>query len=133
VIPLDDQTTLSELRTLVERFVSERGWQPFHSPKNLSASISIEAAELLEIFQWLTIQQSCQVASSPDTLQHVREELADVLIYCLSLANALDIDVSSAIKAKMRHNETRYPVGAAHGNLQGAQPPAAMRPDNQGV
>jgi dCTP diphosphatase len=114
---LDDQTTIADLRTLVDRFVSEREWQPFHSPKNLSGSIAIEAAELMELFQWMTPDESAEIASTPSTRQHICDELADVIIYCLSLANALDIDLSQAIRGKMARNQEKYPIETRRGRL----------------
>jgi NTP pyrophosphatase (non-canonical NTP hydrolase) len=114
---LDDQTTIADLRAAVHKFVSDRQWQPFHNPKNLSSSIAIEAAELMEIFQWLTTEQSTQAAHDLSTGQHTREELADIVIYCLALANALDIDLSQAIREKLAANAAKYPVEAFHGKL----------------
>jgi len=114
---LDDRTTVAELRAAVHHFVSERQWQSFHDPKNLSASISVEAAELVEIFQWLTTEQSLQAMHEPSTRQHTREELADVVIYCLALANAMDIDLSQAIRDKMVTNAAKYPVETSRGRL----------------
>ena len=114
---MDEQTTVADLRNLVQQFVSERQWQPYHSPKNLSSSIAIEAAELLEIFQWMTGEQSCHAGMEPATRQHTREELADVLIYCLALANALQLDITQAIKDKMVANATKYPVSQVRGRL----------------
>ena len=114
---MDDQTSVADLCAVVERFVSERHWQPYHDPKNLSTSIAIEAAELVEIYQWLDNEQSRAASREPDIRQRTREELADVLIYCLSLANALEIDISEAIQAKMKANATKYPVDAVRGRL----------------
>ena len=114
---LDEQTTIADLRALVERFVSDRQWQPFHDPKNLSASIAIEAAELMEIYQWLSREQALALSQHPQVRQDTSEELADVLIYCLSLANALEIDISSAIQEKMATNEHRFPADTSRGRL----------------
>jgi dCTP diphosphatase len=106
----DKNTTLTELRTLIDRFVSARDWQQFHSPKNLSMSLAIEAAELMEHFQWLTIEQSRAVKTQPEKLSDVADELADLLCYALALANELEIDVSGAIQSKMVKNERKYPA-----------------------
>jgi NTP pyrophosphatase (non-canonical NTP hydrolase) len=106
----DRTTTVDELRELVGRFVDERHWQPFHSPKNLSMSLAIEAAELMEHFQWLEIDESRAVRDLPQTLAMVGEELADVLCYALALANELDIDVATAMRQKMIKNAEKYPV-----------------------
>lgn len=114
---MDDQATVADLRAAVHQFVSEREWQPFHSPKNLSGAIAIEAAELMEIFQWLTNEQSLQAAGEASIRQRTREELADVVIYCLALANILDIDLSQAVLEKMTRNAAKYPVASSRGRL----------------
>lgn len=106
----DDKTTLSDLRRRVEEFVALRDWQQFHSPKNLSMALAIEAAELMEHFQWLTVEQSRLVAGEPESLDPVTEELADVFCYALAMANQLGIDVATAIEDKMKKNEQKYPA-----------------------
>jgi NTP pyrophosphatase (non-canonical NTP hydrolase) len=97
--------------------VSEREWQPFQDPKNLSTSIAIEAAELMEVFQWLTTDQSLAARRDAGLWQHTCEELSDVVIYCLALANALDIDLSQAVCDKMVANARKYPVETSRGRL----------------
>ena len=99
----DHETTLDELRRAVSEFVDARDWRQFHTPKNLAASIAIEAAELLEQFQWTD-------DLSPERKLPVTEELADVVIYCLALTNVLDIELSEAIRHKLQRNQVRYPV-----------------------
>lgn len=111
----DEQTTVGALREAVASFVDAREWHPFHSPKNLAMSIAIEAAELMERFQWLTNDQAWAAAAGDDG---VAEELADVLIYCLSLSNALDLDVTGAILAKLQVNEGRYPAEEFRGRFR---------------
>ncbi len=111
----DSQTTLAELRELVRHFVAERDWQQFHNPKNLAMSISIEAAELMEHFQWLTPQQAAQVTGSGAKLAEVGEELADVLCYALALANELNLDVANTVRAKLLKNAIKYPADAFKG------------------
>ena len=108
---------MADLRAIVRQFVAEREWQPFHNPKNLSGSIAIEAAELMEIFQWLTAEQSQDTVHDPSALQHAREELADVFIYCIALANVLNIDLGQAIHDKMAVNAVKYPVETVRGRL----------------
>jgi NTP pyrophosphatase (non-canonical NTP hydrolase) len=95
---------------MVRRFVEERDWRQFHSPKNLSMALAIEAAELMEHFQWLTIEASRNLAKEPEKLAEVGEELADVVGYSMALANELGIDLSSAIRAKMIKNAIKYPA-----------------------
>ena len=108
--PTDADTTIAELRQIVQEFVDERDWQQFHSPKNLSMSLAIEAAEVMEHFQWLTIAQSNQVAQDPEALSEVGEEIADVLCYLLGLVNQLDLDLSQAMRDKMTKNRRKYPA-----------------------
>jgi len=106
----DDRTTLAELRRLVAEFVRQRDWEQFHAPKNLAMSLAIEAAELMEHFQWLTIEQSRALAEHPHDVHAVGEELADVLCYALALANQLGLDLSAAIAQKMEKNARKYPA-----------------------
>ena len=106
----DDDTTLADLRQRVAEFVAARDWEQFHTPKNLSAAIAIEVAELMEHFQWLTDEQSAVAMQDEAKRTAVADELADVLIYALSLANALDVDVSAAVLGKLERNEQRFPV-----------------------
>ncbi len=106
----DATTTLAELRRLVEEFVSARDWHHFHTPKNLAMALAIEAAELMEHFQWLTPEQSRQVAEDPTRRDAVAEELADVLCYGIAMANELGIDIAAAVFAKMRKNAAKYPT-----------------------
>lgn len=115
---VDADTTVGELRRQVAAFVDERDWRPFHSPKNLAMSIAIEAAELMEHFQWLTTGEAQAAMADPAGLAATAEELADVLIYCLSLANALHVDISSAVLNKLGTNEVRYPVSEFKGRFR---------------
>ena len=111
----DQKTTLAELRTLVAQFVDARDWQQFHSPKNLSMSLAIEAAELMEHFQWITTDASREIGRQPEKLTQVGEELADVICYALAIANELGIDVSEAVQDKMKKNEVKYPAAEYRG------------------
>lgn len=114
----DETTTLAELRDLVRRFVDQRDWSQFHNPKNLSMSIAIEAAELMEHFQWLNPEATGSVRDDADTMQQVREELADVFCYALAFSNALDIDLSGALVDKLRMNEQKYPADKFRGRFR---------------
>ena len=113
----DHDTSLAALRKLVSDFVLERNWQQFHTPKNVAMALAIEAAELMEHFQWLTPSQSRDVAEQPDKLGEVAEELADVVCYALALANELKIDVSSALRDKMEKNRRKYPADEYRGRF----------------
>jgi len=106
----DQTTTVDELRSQVAEFVAARQWEPFHTPKNLSMSLAIEAAELMEHFQWISGEAADQVLQQPQSLQAIGEELADVICYALALANRLQIDVSTTLAAKMQKNASKYPV-----------------------
>jgi NTP pyrophosphatase (non-canonical NTP hydrolase) len=101
-------------RRLVD-FAAARDWQPFHTPKNLAAALSVEAAELLEIFQWLTPEQSAAVMDDPDTAHRVRDEAADVLAYLLQFCHALGVDLPAALSAKIDRNELRFPRSESGG------------------
>jgi len=109
----DETTTINELRSAVTHFVRNRNWESFHTPKNLAMSIAIEAAELMEHFQWLDGAESGQNITDPEEKFQVGDELADILIYCLAFANRAEIDISQAIAAKMSRNEQRYPGEAS--------------------
>ena len=106
---------MAELRKIMADFVAERDWSQFHSPKNVSMALAIEAAELMEHFQWLTTEASRRLADDPEKLAAVGEELADVVGYSFALANELGIDVSSAIRAKMVKNRQKYPADEFRG------------------
>ena len=106
----DNDTTVYELREVLRRFVDERDWHRFHSPKNLAMALAIEAAELMEHFQWISIEDSRDLANQPEKLAEVSDELADVIGYALAMANELGIDVSTAIREKMVKNALKYPV-----------------------
>ncbi|WUH90172.1 nucleotide pyrophosphohydrolase [Streptomyces sp. NBC_00433] len=95
-------------RRLVE-FAAARDWEPFHTPKNLAAALSVEASELLEVFQWLTPEQSSAVMADPESAHRVRDEVADVLAYLLQFCAVLEIDVLAALAAKIDRNEERFP------------------------
>lgn len=114
----DNETTITELRRAVQRFVEERDWGQFHNPKDLSVSLCIEAAELLEEFQWLRPEEVATAGRDPQARARVAGELADVLIYCFSLANALDLDVATAVMEKLAANARRYPADRYRGRFR---------------
>ncbi len=109
----DARVTVEELKIEMRQFVAERDWQQFHSPKNLSMSIAIEAAELMEHFQWLNQEQSRQL--DENSTQQVGEELADVICYALAMANQLDLDIATTVRAKMEKNRLKYPADQFRG------------------
>lgn len=106
----DSNTSVAHLRQIVRDFVDARHWRKFHAPKNLSMALAIEAAELMEHFQWMDVEPSRQIAEDPEALHEVGEELADVICYALAIANALDLDVAQAVRNKMLKNAVKYPA-----------------------
>ncbi len=111
----DSATPVQQLKDLMRTFVDERDWRQFHSPKNLSMSLAIEAAELMEHFQWIDVPASRQVKQDPAKLAAIGEELADVICYALALANELEIDVTDAVRNKMVKNAVKYPAAEFRG------------------
>ena len=107
-------TDLDKLRDAVRKFAAERDWDQFHSPKNLVMALSVESAELLEIFQWLTEEESRDLP--PLTKTAAADEIADVLIYLLRIADKLGIDPVTAAQRKMIANAKKYPADKARGN-----------------
>jgi dCTP diphosphatase len=106
--------SLQDLARQLDQFAAARDWQQFHSPKNLASALIVEAAELLEHFQWATEQQSRELTAEQRAA--VGAEMADVLLYLVQLGNALGIDPVAAAQAKLKLNETRYPVDRARGS-----------------
>ncbi len=101
---------LDVLRRRLAAFAASRRWQKFHTPKNLAAALSVEASELLEIFQWLTPEESASVMADPDSAHRVRDEVADVLAYLLQFCDELGVDLLAALSAKIDRNEQRFPI-----------------------
>lgn len=116
--PGDDQTTVAELRRNMAAFVEERQWRHFHSPKNISMALAVEAAELLEHFQWMDSEESRRLGDDPEKLAAVAEEIADVVGYSFAIANELGIDLSQTIRAKMIKNAEKYPAEKFRGKHQ---------------
>jgi dCTP diphosphatase len=106
-------TELEKLRDQLRAFAAERDWEQFHSPKNLAMAMSVEAAELLEHFQWLTEEQSRRLP--PDTLAAVNEEAADIFLYLIRLSDKLGIDLIAAAHSKLALNARKYPADKARG------------------
>ena len=126
--PGDGETTVAELQQLVADFVAERDWSCYHSPKNLAMSIAIEAAELMEHFQWIDAEASRAVADDPEKRAAAGEELADVVGYSLAMAAALNVDLSHAVRDKMRKNHAKYPAEVFRGKPS-YERPSYERPD----
>ncbi|MFF2080749.1 nucleotide pyrophosphohydrolase [Kitasatospora sp. NPDC058162] len=105
-----EELSLEGLRQRLVEFAAARRWEPYHTPKNLAAALTVEAGELLEIFQWLTPEQAAEVMSDPDRAHRVRDEVADVLAYLVQFCTAVGVDPLEALAAKIERNEHRFPV-----------------------
>ena len=118
----DSTTTVSVLREAMRRFVAEREWEPFHSPKNLVMGLSVEAAELMEHFLWVSNEESHAVAGDAARLGEVADEMADVALYLFALCNTLGIDLSDAILSKLDKTALKYPVERCRGRYRPEEP-----------
>lgn len=107
---------MNTLRDALRKFAAERDWDQFHSPKNLAIALSVEASELLEHFQWLTEAQSSALA--PEKREEVRDEMADVLLYLVRLADKLDVDLVDAAEKKIAKNALKYPAAQVRGSMK---------------
>ena len=97
-------------------FAAERDWLQFHTPKNLAMALTGEVGELVEVFQWMSPEQSAAAARDPETAQAVRDELADVLVYLVRLADVLGVDLDAAVRDKLARNALRYPADQVRGS-----------------
>ena len=104
------------LRDTLRQFAAERDWDQFHSPKNLAIALSVEASELLGHFQWLTEEQSSRLP--PEKRDQVRDEMADVLLYLVRLADKLEVDLLDAAAKKIAKNAKKYPAGQVRGSMK---------------
>lgn len=107
-------TLIASLQQQLRQFARERDWEQFHTPKNLAMALSVEAAELQEIFQWLNAEQSAKLDDQQRA--HASEELADVLLYLCRLADVLDIDLAAAAAHKLKRNAEKYPADRVRGS-----------------
>jgi dCTP diphosphatase len=109
---------LKSLQKRIEKFVSQRDWEQFHSLKNLSMSLSVEAAELMEHFQWVNEDDCDPKTLEKNEYQEIKEEIADVMIYSLMLSSEMDLDPLDAIEEKIKKNEEKYPIQKAKGSAK---------------
>lgn len=116
----DTETSVGDLKIAVHKFIHERDWEKYHNPKDIAESICIEAAELLQLFQWIKPEDSIKFKIDPAKVKAIKGELADIVIYCLGLANALGIDLTETVLNKIELNKKKYPAdlykGKAHVN-----------------
>ncbi len=110
--------SLEALKLRLREFAAERDWQQFHSPKNLAMALIVEAAELVEHFQWLSERQSESENLSPQRRQEVAHELADILVYLVRLADRLDIDLLQSVDEKLKLNAEKYPAERVRGSAK---------------
>ncbi len=108
--------TIADIQALVETFATERDWNKFHSPKNLVMALSVEVAELMEHFQWLSEDQSQNL--NDDIKKDVAREIADIQVYLARIASKLQIDICSAVTEKMQENAEKYPVEKVRGKAE---------------
>ena len=106
---------MKDLERKIQLFVEERDWDRFHSPKNLAMALSVEVAELMEHFQWISTEASRRIGNDSGKLRAITEELADVLCYAIAMANELDIDIATAVRDKVQKNEQKYPADEYRG------------------
>jgi NTP pyrophosphatase (non-canonical NTP hydrolase) len=110
--PLIDTT---QLAAALEQFAADRNWSQFHSPKNLVMALTGEVGELSEVFQWMSESDSRHAATNPETSQAVKDEIADVLLYLVRLADVLNVDLNEAVIQKLKTNALKYPVANSLG------------------
>ncbi len=113
---MDSKTTIADLKKLVTKFRDERDWKKFHNPKDMAMSISIESNELLELFLWKNEKQVSEALENQAKFQDVKDEIADIVVYCIDLCDVLGVDLSQAVEEKIKKNEAKYPVDKAKGN-----------------
>ena len=107
---------ISKYKTKLAKFADERNWEQFHSPKNLSMALAGEVGELLEIFQWLTENESKRENLDSKTMKLIEEEIADICIYLIRLSDKLNIDLDKVVDKKIKLNDKKYPIKLAKGN-----------------
>lgn len=117
-----NELDVTQLQRRLVAFAESREWGQYHTPKNLAAALSVEASELLEIFQWMTPEQAAAVMSDPGTAHRVEDEVADVLAYLLQFCAVLGVDALAALSAKIDRNETRFPVPERSGSPEHHSP-----------
>ena len=113
----DKKKTIQELKDLMEAFVKERDWQYFHKSKNLSMALSVEASELVELFQWLDTDQAEELMQKERFRSKAIDEIADIVLYAIAFANRNNIDISDAIEHKIEKNKKKYPINKYKGKF----------------
>jgi dCTP diphosphatase len=101
---------IEHLTTAIREFAQQRDWERFHTPKNLAMALSVEVAELVELFQWLTPEESTALVDTPEGRAAIEDEIADIAIYLLRLADVMCVDVEGVLRAKLERNQQRFPA-----------------------
>lgn len=114
----DSNAKIEDLKNKIREFLRERDWEKYHNPKDLAEGICVEAAELLQLFQWMSAEEVRVFKEKPSKVERLKEELADVIIYCLSMANAMNIDLASSVLHKLESNRKKYPAKPYHGKAR---------------
>ncbi len=115
---MSDIIDVDKLKKYLEDYAQARDWEQFHNPKNIAMALSVEASELVEIFQWLSESQSSKVAQDSELKNKISHELADIITYAVLMGKYLDINIASALENKLQHNAEKYPVDKARGNAK---------------
>jgi len=111
----DKEVTIEDLKIIIQRFIKERDWEQYHNPKNLSMSIAIEAAELMENFQWDDSKCSFDILKDKRKRRNIEDEVADIAIYIIDFCNMNGIDLATIVKRKLNKNKKKYPVRLSKG------------------
>lgn len=101
---------IEDLTTAIREFAQQRDWERFHTPKNLAMALSVEVSELVELFQWLTPEESAALVDTPEGRAAIEDEIADIAIYLLRLADVLGVDAEGVMRAKLERNHQRFPA-----------------------
>ena len=109
---------LDKIQKYSQEFVKSRDWDQYHTPRNIAIGLAVEAAELMELFQWLSDEQSFKVQNAPEKLEKIADELGDIFHYLIRISSLLKIDLNKAFWDKMKKNEEKYPIALAKGKIE---------------
>ncbi|MCK5884357.1 MAG: nucleotide pyrophosphohydrolase [Bacteriovoracaceae bacterium] len=115
---MSEKLDLGKIKKYLEDYAKARDWEQFHNPKNIAMALSVEASELVELFQWLTPEQALAIKNDPAKLNHVSDELADILSYTILMSKYLGINLEEALDNKLEKNAEKYPVDKARGTAK---------------
>jgi len=109
---------IEKLKEKIAHFAQERDWQQFHNPKNLAMALTVESSELMEIFQWLNLEEAAKICDDPNKKIEIEDELSDILVYVVRLAGVLNVNLPNAIEKKMKKNALKYPAELVKGSAK---------------